>query len=118
MLKQHGFHVTLYDPFFYPDMSYLSNKYDFIICCEVMEHFHRPQEEFKKLRNLLKPKGILFCKTSIVNNDMSVDSFSKWYYKNDPTHVFFYSPKGLKYIKDTFEFSQLVISENLITFIV
>ena len=40
MLKQHGFHVTLYDPFFYPDMSYLSNKYDFIICCEVMEHFH------------------------------------------------------------------------------
>lgn len=116
MLKKHGFKMTLYDPFFFPDESYLDSRYDFIVCCEVMEHFHSPKKEFQKLRRLLNLKGKFYCKTALISNDISVEEFSNWYYKNDPTHVFFYSPKALEYMKEALGFTDLIISEKLITF--
>ena len=118
VLKNNGFDMTLYDPFFFPDESYLDKQYNFIACCEVMEHFHSPKAEFEKMRNLLYPKGKLYCKTALISNELTAKEFSDWYYKNDPTHVFFYSPKALKYIKNAYRFSDLIISEKLITFIV
>lgn len=118
ILQNNGFEMTMFDPFFYPDESYLQNTYDFIACCEVMEHFYSPRVEFEKLRNLLNPKGKLYCKTSLISNEIQSEAFANWYYKNDPTHVFHYSPKGLEYIKNTYNFSDLIISKKLITFIV
>jgi len=118
ILNANGFEMALYDPFFYPDESYLYKRYDFIACCEVMEHFYAPKAEFEKLRKLLKNGGKLYCKTALISNELTAEQFSNWYYKNDPTHVFFYSPKGLTYIKEANGFSDLSISEKLITFIV
>ncbi len=116
VLKQKGYEVVLYDPFFYPDNSYALKKFDFIICCEVMEHFHKPYEEFKHLSSLLKEQGILFCKTNLISDSISVDEFKNWYYKNDPTHVFFYSPTALDFIKTELGFQFLSFDEKLITF--
>lgn len=45
-LQKSGFTVNLFDPFFENHPQALEQKYDFIICCEVMEHFHRPFNEF------------------------------------------------------------------------
>jgi hypothetical protein len=118
LLEKNGFEIIKYDPFFYPSQSYLQKTYNFIACCEVMEHFHNPKTEFDKLSKLLKPGGKLFCKTALISNDISTKEFSKWYYKNDPTHVFFYSFKGLEFIKETYQFRDLIITEKLITFIV
>ncbi|MDC7998879.1 class I SAM-dependent methyltransferase [Gilvibacter sediminis] len=95
MLEEQGYAVKLYDPFFHPDPSPLKKPYDFIICCEVMEHFHQPDLEFAKLKSLLKPKGQLICKTDLYDGKLN---FEKWYYKNDPTHVFIYHPKSLEFL--------------------
>lgn len=116
LLKNKGYNMTLYDPFFYPDTTYTKNLYDFIICCEVMEHFHKPKDEFQKLKSLLKPHGKLYCKTKMLTDDFSVEEFKKWHYKNDPTHVFFYSPKTLKVIKNIFGFGSVTFDNKLITF--
>jgi len=118
LLAKKGFQMTLYDPFFFPDETFLEKHYDFIACCEVMEHFHSPKTEFSTLRKLLKPRGKLYCKTALISNEVTAQEFSNWYYKNDPTHVFFYSPLGLEYIKASNQFSDLVVSKKLITFIV
>ncbi|WP_435577655.1 class I SAM-dependent methyltransferase [Gilvibacter sp.] len=95
MLEESGYEVKLYDPFFHPDPTPLDDTYDFIICCEVMEHFHQPDVEFEKLKGLLKPNGQLICKTDLYDEKLN---FEKWYYKNDPTHVFIYHQKSLEYI--------------------
>ena len=95
MLSEAGFQINLYDPYFHPDISVLGTTYDFIICCEVMEHFNDPAEEFKTLKTLLKPNGQLLCKTDLYHQGIK---FEKWYYKNDPTHVFIYTKNTLEWI--------------------
>jgi len=103
--------VKMYDPFFHPYTAVLERSYDFIVCCEVIEHFHKPVSEFKKLYNLLNPGGRLFCMTDLLNDG----DFAKWYYKDDPTHVLFYNRENLEWIKNKTGFSDLDIDGRLIT---
>lgn len=112
LLEKDGYSINLYDPFFHHYPKNLAEKYDYVICSEVIEHFHNPYEEFLGLANMLKPKGSIFSMTSIYNECID---FEGWYYKNDNTHVFFYHKKAFEWIKNTFEFSSLEISANLIT---
>lgn len=112
-LRMAGYSVQLYDPFFENHPLALEQTYDFIICCEVMEHFHEPGGQFELLYRLLNPGGNLYCKTSLLPRDIS---FGDWYYRNDPTHVFFYTPETLEWIKENFGFKDLRIAPKLITF--
>jgi hypothetical protein len=111
MLEDKGFDIDKYDPFFYPDKRCFDKKYDFILSCEVIEHFRRPCDEFLLLFKMLQSKGKLICMTSVY--DKNID-FDNWYYKNDPTHVFIYQKKTLEWIKDKIGFSGLHIDKNLI----
>lgn len=110
-LNKAGYKIELYDPYFQPEKKVLKNQYDFIVCCEVMEHFKDPLKEFRLLRSLLKPQGKLYCKTEILNS--SID-FEDWHYKNDPTHVIFYKTKTLQWIKENLNFSSLEIHQDFI----
>ncbi|WP_372918039.1 class I SAM-dependent methyltransferase [Salegentibacter sp.] len=112
-LEKHGYSVALYDPFFHSDKGVLTNSYDFIICCEVMEHFYEPTREFRELSGKLNPGGKLYCKTSLYSEDIDFDN---WYYKNDPTHVFFYTEESLIWIKENLGFSRVEIEPKLIVF--
>ena len=62
-LQNKGYEVLAYDPIFFNDKSILQINYDFIVSCEVIEHFFEPFNEFSKLFDLLKPGGKLICKT-------------------------------------------------------
>ena len=112
-LNKSGFQVALYDPYFQPNKDVLKNRFDFIICCEVMEHFKHPLQEFKLLRSLLNENGKLYCKTEIWNEAIN---FQNWQYKNDKTHVFFYNKESLEWIRNNLKFSDLEIADNFIVF--
>lgn len=111
LLRDQGFQMNLWDPFFHPDRSVLEETYDFIVCCEVIEHFHNPHKEFQLMYGLLKPNGILFCMSDTLPND---SEFASWYYKDDLTHVIFYSEKNLKWIQQHLGFNNVEITERLI----
>ena len=113
MLTDKGYQVQNYDLFFANEPSLLQEKYDYVSCCEVMEHFHHPYQEFELLKNLLLPNGKLYCKTAVYYHQKP---FENWYYKDDFTHVFIYQPKTLEWIKSEFHFSNLIIKEKLIVF--
>lgn len=113
LLEKEGYSLNLYDPFFHPYPENLRLSYDYIVCCEVMEHFHKPYDEFRKLTAMLNPNGSLFCMTSMY--DESID-FNDWYYKRDETHVFFYHKKAIEWIKNEFGFSELEVDSRLIRF--
>lgn len=113
LLTDHGYSIKPYDPFYLNDKILLKKNYDFIACCEVIEHFHNPYFNFKQLYKVLNPGGKLYCMTKLYSENMNFDS---WYYKNDPTHVFFYSRKTIEWIATHFEFKNVKIKDRLIVF--
>jgi 2-polyprenyl-3-methyl-5-hydroxy-6-metoxy-1,4-benzoquinol methylase len=113
MLTDKGYQVQNYDLFFANDLALLNQKYDYVSCCEVMEHFQQPYQEFELLKGLLLPQGKLYCKTEVFNRQTP---FENWYYKDDFTHVFIYQTKTLEWIKREFNFSKLTLKDKLLVF--
>jgi SAM-dependent methyltransferase len=113
ILKDKGNSIKQYDPFFHNHPELLQDFYDYIACCEVMEHFFEPGREFKRLYSLLKPGGKLYCMTELFQDNVPFDN---WYYKNDPTHVFLYHADAINWIQENLGFSESKINGRLITF--
>ncbi|QYA24991.1 class I SAM-dependent methyltransferase [Gramella sp. MT6] len=113
ILNDHNYKITIYDPFFANNKGLLNHTYDYVVSCEVIEHFHNPSEEFKKLYKMLIKGGKLYCMTHLYNSEIQ---FENWYYKNDPTHVFFYSQETMDHIKSNFRFTDVFIKDRLIIF--
>ncbi|WP_041396179.1 PfkB family carbohydrate kinase [Gracilinema caldarium] len=103
LLREQGFQVESYDPFFGPSLPQEQQRFDIIICIEVAEHFKNPLADFAAMNHYLKPGGLLAVHThtlpdqyfSIKNDEIS-RFFSSWWYKEDPTHVAFYSEITLR----------------------
>ncbi len=95
MLEEAGYAMTLYDPFYAHDPKALQTCYDFVTCTEAIEHFNTPHKEWRLLVALLKPQGILAIMTKLV---IDAEAFSYWHYKNDPTHVSFFSRETFEYL--------------------
>lgn len=88
MLEEAGHRVTLYDRFYADDPAVLVGQYDFITATEVAEHLRDPGPELERLWGLLRPGGVLGLMTKLV---IDLEAFSRWHYKNDQTHVCFFS---------------------------
>jgi len=99
MLREAGHRVRLFDPLFFPDPEPLGDLYDFIVCAEVVEHFHRPAEELTRFDRMLRPGGWLGIMTCFQTDD---DRFADWYYRRDPTHVVFFREETLRWIARRF----------------
>jgi SAM-dependent methyltransferase len=97
MLRELGFEVELFDPFFAPNRAALAQTYDFVICSEVVEHFHEPADQFDRLSQLLRSGGVLGVMTCFQTDD---DRFAQWHYRRDPTHVAFYREETLRRIAE------------------
>lgn len=110
-LSTNGLSVDLYDPYFHDNKHLLSETYDFIISIEVVEHFNNPDKEFGLLHKMLKKGGQLVLMTDLLSENTN---FLNWYYKNDETHVFFYSPKTFLYIKEKYGFDSIFVNDRLI----
>lgn len=113
MLREAGHDVALYDPFFHDDPGVLARSYDFVVCSEVAEHFHRPAEEFSRLDGLLNPGGWLGIMTGILTDD---GRFAAWHYRRDPTHVVFYRPETFVHIAGRHRWHPEFPAENVVLF--
>lgn len=105
LLSQKNIDCVGYDPFFCAHEEVLNSCYDFVLCTETIEHFYHPDKEFQLLHRLLKPNGFLYLMTFFY--DKNTLDFGKWYYKNDPTHVFIYQSQTLDYITQEFGFERV-----------
>ncbi len=111
ILRNNEYKIFEYDPYFFDDKKLLEQKYDYIACCEVIEHFYNPRKEFALLKKLLKEKGVLYLMTGIYRENID---FSKWWYKNDLTHVFIFQEQTFEWIKKEFGFESMEIEKNFI----
>lgn len=88
MLLENGHRMARYDPFYALDSRVLEENYDFITATEVVEHMYHPGDELLRLWEMLVPGGVLGVMTKLA---LDRAAFSNWHYKNDPTHVCFFS---------------------------
>jgi hypothetical protein len=88
MFIESGHKMEIYDHFYAKDRSVFDKKYNFITATEVVEHLFNPQNELDHLWSCLKPGGFLGVMTKLVKNK---GSFANWHYKDDETHVAFFS---------------------------
>lgn len=95
MLSDNKINLVMYDPYYANDTRLLKKPYDFVIATEVVEHFCRPYITWKILFDCVKPGGVLGVMTKLVIN---LERFNNWHYKNDPTHVSFYSLATLEWV--------------------
>lgn len=109
LLEEVGAHAHNYDPYFFPDAHLLiPESYDVVTCTEVVEHFHRPLQSWEELVSLVKDGGLLAVMTQMI---LPETDYQKWWYKNDPTHVVFYSPETMNYISKKYSLN-LIFTDN------
>jgi 2-polyprenyl-3-methyl-5-hydroxy-6-metoxy-1,4-benzoquinol methylase len=113
MLKELGFPTDIYDPFYADNPKMLEKQYDFVTCTEVAEHFCDPKGSFDKLTGLVKPKGYLALMTLFWKDGMS---FADWWYKNDTTHVAFYSRRTIRWLEKKYGLRALHLDERAVIF--
>ncbi|MGR8932544.1 MAG: class I SAM-dependent methyltransferase [Gammaproteobacteria bacterium] len=113
MLQTQGHRIELYDPFYANDVERLQRRYDFIACTEAAEHFRQPFQEFQRLFCMLKPGGLLGIMTKLV---IDAEAFSRWHYKNDMTHISFYSRPTLLWLGDRYRCEVEIIGKDVIIF--
>jgi len=95
MLEDQGHSMNVYDLYYARDEAILGQFYDFITSTEVVEHLANPKLELERLWSLIEPGGYLGLMTKLV---IDQKSFSSWHYKNDPTHISFFSKATFNYL--------------------
>lgn len=111
LLEAQGYHMAVYDPLFSPDTSVFNRTYDFVTCTEAIEHFHTPDKELTLLSGLVAPGGWLCIMTKRVIDQAR---FASWHYKNDPTHVSFFSDATFDYIGRYYGFDVHLVASDVV----
>lgn len=111
MLQETGQHMAVFDPYFANNPAVLTQQYDFICCTEAIEHFYHPATEWAVWLTLLKAGGWLGLMTKLAP---SATEFASWHYKNDPTHVCFFSRETFSFLAKRDGFSVEFIGNDVI----
>ena len=111
MLEEGGHQVALFDPFYANNPALLSRNYDFITASEVVEHLSQPGFELDRLWQLIKSGGLLGLMTKQVTDRAS---FASWHYKNDPTHISFFSKATFSYLAEVWGASLEYMGDDVI----
>lgn len=111
MLAEAGHRVDLYDIFYERDEKIWHNRYRFITATEVAEHLSQPGEVLARLWQLLEPGGILGIMTKRVTD---CEAFARWHYKNDPTHICFFSEPTFQWLGQQWQASVEFIGTDVV----
>jgi len=113
MFEETGHRMDIYDVFYAPNDFVFENRYDFITATEVAEHLFEPGRELNRLWACLKPGGLLGIMTKLV---IDREAFSRWHYKNDPTHVCFYSRATFRWLAERWAADVRFFGKDVIVF--
>ncbi len=112
LFKENSYNISIYDVFYAPDRSVLSKRYDFITIVEVLEHLRNPEKELRTLWECLNPGGVIAIMTKFLPSKKK--NFTLWSYKNDITHICFYSEPVFKWISNNFNSKLLFPADDIV----
>jgi 2-polyprenyl-6-hydroxyphenyl methylase/3-demethylubiquinone-9 3-methyltransferase len=95
-LKEVGFGIVdTYDPFVAEFSKRPEEKYDMIVCFEVMEHTTKPAEMFADVASFLGPNGMVFFSTQLQPPDILTQGSRWWYLNARAGHASTYTPQAI-----------------------
>ena len=113
MFEEQNFKVDLFDKHYANNPQVFTNKYDFITTTEVAEHLDNPGFELSRLFLMLNADGVLAVMTQMLDQDINFDT---WNYKNDPTHICFFSKKTMQYLANQWQAEVEFIGKDVVLF--
>jgi hypothetical protein len=113
MFEEQGYTVDLFDKFYANNQAIFNNQYDFITATEVVEHLAKPGDELNRLYSMLNANGVLAVMTKMINDQTD---FESWYYKDDPTHICFFSQDTMKYLANKWKVNIQFIGDDVVLF--
>ena len=108
-----GMKIENYDLYYFNYPALLQQKYDFVILTEVIEHIADSASLLQQLNSILKPNATLAIMTKRVVNHQR---FKNWHYKNDLTHIRFYSIKTFEWIAKKLNWQLEIIDKDVVFF--
>ncbi len=113
MFKEQGFKLDVYDQFYAPNPAVLKKSFQFVCATEVLEHLRDPQGVLEQLWCLIEPGGFFAVMTKLL---IDKERFASWHYKNDPTHIVFYSLDTLHYLAGAWGAELSVVANDAFIF--
>ncbi len=113
MFQEAGHSMAIYDPYYARNESVWEQQFDFITASEVVEHLHQPRTELDRLWARLTPSGTLGIMTMLVP---APEGFATWHYKNDMTHVSFFSRNTFGWLGDRWGSKPKFFDNNVVLF--
>jgi len=107
LLKNEGYKVNYYDLYFHKN-EYKNKNYDMVLSTEVIEHTKSPLKIIKDLLSVITNDGILAIMTLFT--PPKEQDFNTWWYKDDITHISFFTENTFKIICSLLECK--IISSN------
>jgi hypothetical protein len=96
LFEEAGFPCANYDLYYFSNPAVFKEQYDFLTCSETIEHFQNPRAEFERFLDLVKPGGWIGIMTQLRDE---APPFEKWFYKDDATHLCFFSRKSFQWLE-------------------
>ena len=113
MFQEEGHSMAIYDLFYADNPAVFEWEYDFITTTETVEHLRNPQEDLDRLWGCLKPGGVLGVMTSFIEEN---NTFADWYYKNDLTHICFYTKSTFSWLATRWQTTADFVDDNVVLF--
>ena len=120
MFEEVGHPMSIYDPFYAPETGVLERTYAFVTATETIEHFHHPKRDLDRLWNCVEPGGYLGLMTKLaldLEAPNALDAFRTWHYKNDRTHVAFFSRDTFRWLGKQWSAAPEFIGNDVILFV-
>lgn len=114
MFEEAGHKMSIYDPFYSPDETPLSSTYDFVTASEVVEHFRNPRKDLDRLWSCVRAGGVLGIMTKLA---LGKSEFAHWHYKNDRTHVCFFSRETLGWLSLKWNANLTFVGQDVAMFV-
>ncbi len=115
LLERRGFEVDIYDLYYASKKVYESKKYDLITSTEVFEHLQKPLEVLALLVQHTNENGYIVLMTKFPPSDDK--KFLAWWYRRDPTHISFFTPKSFEIMAGEVGLKVLkTINKNIVVF--
>lgn len=72
------------------------NRYNVVLCQDVIEHLHNPIKTLNHIARVLKPNGLLYIVTPNISGNWSRLLGRNWYHYKPNEHVLYFSPKTMR----------------------
>jgi len=113
MFEELGYPMEIYDPRYAADESVLEIEYDFVTATEVVEHLRSPKQTLDGMWQRVKPGGYLGIMSKLV---IGQEAFANWHYKNDDTHICFYSKETFSWLAGQWRTEALFVDKDVVLF--